>query len=184
MKKNLVIIFLLILTKIYSQSDVGYVFGVKIAPTWNGVVTYFETFYNGHSFSETTVLSKDDFVLRTCGYEYSPANPDTVNLYVKYKIEQGPVVKYTYQPVIMSYGILDSLWKLRFAVYPYQVNSPDTIGWTNNFSNPYVPTHKQKQILAQLGMDTVQYIIFGDNFFNLLRVMQDKNWVNHYKNAK
>ncbi len=151
-------------------NQVGYMFGVKIAPSWTGLVTYYETFFDGEKFSETNILDHDQFILKIAGKEYSEANPNGIDLFKKYQIPDSTII--------------DSLWKLRFAVYPYQTNSPDTLGWTQNFANPYVPTHKQKQILASLGMDTTLYTIFGNDLFHLLKLMCNPQWKNMYKNAK
>ncbi len=177
----LVILFWLI--KILSaQSSTGYVFVVKIAPSYNGVVTYYEAFFDGRRFSETEPLSKQQFVRRVVGKERSLANPDTLDLCDKYGIKNRCKVDVFGNAA--RYGILDSLWKLRYAVYPYHVESSDTLGWTGNIKNPYVPTHAQKRILAQMGMDTTFYTIFGDNLFRLLKAMEDPQWIANYKNAR
>ncbi len=176
---------------IYAQANNGYVFVVKIAPSWRGLVTYYEAFYNGRSFSETKALTKRQFVLRAAGLERSLANPQAENLWYKYGIDL-PVDRYNKAKIKNNYmvnqgfptpPVVDSLWKLRFAVYPYKTESLDTLGWTGNFKNPYVPTHAQKVILARMGMDTTFYTIFGDNLFHLLKAMQDPQWIAKYKNA-
>ncbi len=147
-----------------------YVFGVRINTTWSSAVTFFSALYNGKKLSDVTVLPKDDFIREIMGLESSPANPDTINLFKKYDIVNPTVI--------------DSLWKLRYAVYPFERHDADTLGWTNNFQNPYLPTSKQKRILYNLGMDTTFYVIYGDNFFALLKAMNNPAWIKNYKNAK
>ncbi len=171
-----------LITGILAQTDIGYVFVVKIAPSWNGVVTYYEAFYDGKRFSESTNLTKDEFALRLLGREKSLANYQEENLFTRYGIADSCRVDALGR--VVGYGIIDSLWKLRFAVYPYRIDSPDTLGWTGNRKNPYVPTSAQKRILARMGMDTVFYTIFGDNLFHLLHAMENPQWVANYKNAQ
>ncbi len=149
----------------------GYVFGVRIAPGWSSVTTFFEGYYNGYNLSDVMILNKNDLILKMFGREKSLANPDHKNLFVQYKIK--------------NIGVIDSLWKLRYAVYPFRLlNSTDTLGWSNNLQNPFIPSPKQNQILYNLGMDTNFYVILGDNFLHLLSLMCDPNWVKSYKNAK
>ncbi len=177
----IVLSFGLIITSL-GQSSTGYVFVVKIASSWDGLITFYETFYDGRRFSETVPLTKDQFCLRIRGHEKSMANPDHQDLLALYGIEDTCQIDALGR--VATHGIIDSLWKLRYAVYPYHIESPDTLGWTGNIQNPYVPTPAQKRILAQMGMDTVFYTIFGDNLFHLLKAMEDPQWVANYKNAQ
>jgi len=164
------LLFLMLSFKFFAQSDIGYVFVIKIAPSWYGLVTFYQVFYDGKGFSESEILTKTQFIRQIQGKEKSWANPNKENLLKKYGIRNP--------------GVIDSLWKLRFAVYPYKKENADTLGWTENFQNPFVPKPAQKQILAQMGMDTVFYTIFGENLFNLLKAMNDPRWIAQYKNAQ
>ena len=174
--------FFWLITLSYGQGNVGYVYVVKIAPSWNGPTTFYEAFYDGRRFSESSALTIDQFCLRIRGHEKSLANPEHQDLLKTYGISDTCQIDVLGR--VANHGIIDSLWKLRFAVYPYKRNSADTLGWTGNFQNPFVPTHAQKKILAQMGMDTVFYTIFGDNLFHLLKAMENPQWVENYKNAK
>ncbi len=175
-KAFFLIIFMAISQLSLSQIDIGrklrpgYVLGVQIDIGWYGMVSYYEAFYTGVRLINYKSLTKNVFWAKMTGQMGSPANPLDTNLFIYYQIRNPYVI--------------DSLWKLRYAVYPYKKNSPDTIGWTMNFANPFHPTHKQKQILYSLGMDTTYYIIFGENFYNLLKLMNDPHWVENYKNAR
>ncbi len=179
MKRFVVFLILFISTKSLTFSQVyqtfgtpvkKYVFGVRINTSWSSTVTFFRALENGKKLTDVTILPKDDFIREIMGLETSPANPDTINLFKKYDIVNPTVI--------------DSLWKLKYAVYPFARRDADTLGWTNNFQNPYLPTSKQKRILYNLGMDTLTYVIYGDKFFALLKAMNNPAWIKNYKNAK
>ena len=177
--KRITLFIIIVSLAVISQAQVsqfggdihqGYVLGVRIYTSWSSPVVFFEAYYDGKNLKDITVLPKNVFINKIMGRTKSPANPNNENLFAVYNIENPRVI--------------DSLWKLRYAVYPFATMSRDTLGWTGNFKNPYVPTHSQKQILYSVGMDSSFYVIFGENFFKLLQLMNDPNWVERYKNAR
>jgi hypothetical protein len=79
--------------------------------------------------------------------------------------------------------IVTQLWKLRYAIYPFKVQTKDTLGWTQNFENPYMPNEKQMLILKEYGLNDINGFIWGDNLFRLLKDMESRDWVVRYHDA-
>ncbi len=188
-----------------------YYFCVRIWPTWTGTTSYFTAYYDGRHFSNVQNLKNREFFLQIIGKEKSPANFFSENLFVKYGIYTSAMIavdnstdhfkihkqfypvgaEYCFDPYTELHGdtlisicyftYLDSLWKLRYYTYPYKKNDSDTLGWTMNKANPWIPNSEQMKLLASYGMDTVSFIIFGEGLFKLLKDMNDPQWVAKYK---
>jgi len=179
MKKIIVvIIFFSIAIISYSQNKFGdttaitptpYCFGVRVFTTNWGVGQFYLIKVNAkNEIVNIDVLGKEQFIRQAMGKEQSLANPDKINLFQKYGVNDP--------------NIVSSLWKIRYAKYPYKT-SDTTVGWTNNYENPFMPFPSQMKILKQYGFETINSYIYGDKFFKLLKDMEDPGWVRAYTEA-
>lgn len=73
---------------------------------------------------------------------------------------------------------VDSLWKLRFSDFPF-INSNEK-GWSSELNRP---SARQAEFLrTNYKVDNVDLNYFLDsNFWNILKDVQDINWINSYK---
>ncbi len=78
---------------------------------------------------------------------------------------------------------VNNLWKLRYAIYPFSTTSEDTLGWTGNRSNSYMPKPEQMEILEGYGLERINGFIYGEDFFRLLKDIRKPDWIEDYKNA-
>lgn len=146
-----------------------YCFGGRIYVTGHGIGQFYLIKVNAkNQITYVEVLPTDQFLREAMGKEQSLANPKKINLFAKYGIDDP--------------NIIYSLWKLRYAEYPYKTND-STQGWTNNFKNPFMPFPSQMKILKQYGLNNINDYIYGDNLFKLLKDMENPQWVAKYIEA-
>lgn len=177
MKKNLFAILLIFFTlNALSQKDFEdekvdiYKFGVRIIPTATGVGEYFIVKPMKDGCQIVQVLTFDSFLRQIMGKEESIANIQKKDYFQVYGIND---------PYIVA-----QLWRLRYYRYPFENFSNDTLGWTYNKANPFMPTTKQMKILSNYGLRSFSDIIFGENLFRLLKDMENIQWVENFVNAK
>lgn len=152
-----------------SDSTTEYKFAARIVPSDYGVGEYYIVYSTTNQFSVVEKLNFNSFVRQVMGEEQSQANPWNKNL-----LKQNG---------IKDYYIIAQLWRLRYAIYPFAIKSQDTLGWTKNFANPFMPNAEQMKILQGFGIKTINDFIYGDNLFMLLKDMESKDWVMNYVNA-
>ena len=76
---------------------------------------------------------------------------------------------------------LDSLWKIRFATYPFKHKTD--IGWSNKYHKP--APRQEKYLFERYGVDHIDSKFFLDtNFWRLLRDVNDPNWIKNYKSLR
>ncbi len=185
-----------------------YTFGIRLVTTPNSVGQYFLILTNGKKIERTTPISRIRFIRQAMGIEESVANPTKRNLFVKYNVYDSVKIMseviasinpkpddeklYNYKKrtrfnnriEFLAKNTTGQLWKLRYASYPYMSSASDTTGWTMNYANPYMPTKAQMQILKGYGLETINGYIYGENLFRLLKDIQNKQWVEAYKQAQ
>jgi len=172
----LIITLILNATLIFGQVNFGtkedvspYVFGVRIIPTNYGVGQFYVLTIQQGKIVRSNAISKDSFIKQALGKEKSDANPENENLFLKYEITNLKTV--------------DNLWKLRYATYPFATSTGDTLGWTANFANPYMPTEAQQEILKEFNFTQINGYLYGSNLFILMKKTEDPNWLTKYTNA-
>lgn len=185
-----------------------YFFGYRMITTSNGVGQYFEIYAPNGTIESVETITKANFLKKSQGHEHSEANLKQENFFAKYGVVDSAAImrdvlssfdqsikskdpqlyeykkrtRYNNHVDYLAKNAVSDLWKLRFAMFPY-AGSEDTIGWTMNFENTYMPRPEQMEILQGYGLQRINDYIWGDNLFRLLKDMQDPNWVEEYKLA-
>ena len=160
------------------------VFGVRIGVASNGqMVTYVGvTLTPSGNIRSQRFFSRDEFINVLSGEWPSPYNPQRKNLFEENKVFGGVIFndtfmkKYTYCPAF------DSLWKIRYADYPF-LGGPRDPGWSLGI---YSPSLKQTKYLADryhISYLDNDYVV-DTNFWQLLRDVTDSVWISEYKNLK
>ncbi len=149
----------------FAQDTPSHYFGFSLYPGPNSSMVSFGiiTIFPDNSY-KITALSQRDFYLQAMGMTYSKANPDTTDLFELYEIENIYVV--------------DSLWKLRYAEYPFENQRKTEKGWANK---DIIPSPGQFDILNQFGIRRLNDFCYGENAWKLLHVLQDPFWIRQYK---
>ncbi|GAB4284621.1 MAG: hypothetical protein Kow0068_09730 [Marinilabiliales bacterium] len=139
-------------------------FGFSLEQTmYGGMIHYGIARVHADGKEEYRYCSRHVWLLQVAGHIASEANPDTVNLFLKYDID----------PKI----VLD-LWKLRYSEFPYKSQN-QTMGWAQK---PYGPSDAQLAFLKKYGFKTITSFVYGYNAFRLLKDMMDPDWVSNYMN--
>ncbi len=169
-------------------------FGFAINPTANsGLITYaiVEADEN-NKIRGRRIISRNNWILQMRGEQYSPANPDGKDLWSEHEIGDcfwmlDPKMD-KYQALSCEAAInIDDLWRLRYNKNPeyrqdkVTTNSNIVGGWA---ANAFRPNWPQVQILQKYGIVNIGDFFFGENMFRLLKDVQDKNWVDNYREAK
>lgn len=142
-----------------------YSFCVSLMPTARlDAVTYGVHCLSSDGKATVRIISYEAFLRQFGGAEPSKANPDRIDMFEAYGINQFTI---------------KDLWKLRYATYPF--GESKALGWGGQNG---VPTEGQMRILAQYGVEFLSSAIYGDNLIRLLKDMQDSNWVGDYMSAK
>lgn len=155
------------------------VFGVRVSLGANGEITTFACFLNnGRALVKKRVVDKETFVKIVSGYWPSPYNPDRVNFFKEHNIDcevaKDPET-HQISPICVP---LDSLWKIRFSIYPYRTHTE--FGWSNK---DHMPSHAQHKYLHdRYGINHIDGDFFLDtSFWMLMTDVMDPSWVNSYK---
>ncbi len=178
MKK--IIILGLVFLSFYSKAQVittdstdltPYKFAIRIVSDGHGNQQFFIVKVN----SDNKIVGGDQvqaesFLRQAMGKEKSKANPLQENLFKKYGIKDP--------------DIIFSLWKLRYAKNPWKTDdSTNMYGWTNRSKYPMIPYNSQLKILKRYGLDNINGFIYGNKLFQLLKDMEDPDWIKTYQDA-
>ncbi|HAN77440.1 MAG TPA: hypothetical protein DCQ31_06530 [Bacteroidales bacterium] len=138
--------------------------GFNLIPTASGsVINYLLVRVDDNKISVVRNLTRENFLGQLNGTIESNANPDKVDLLKAHNITNPNMV--------------DSLWKLRYAEYPFR-SAGITKGWSGK---PGMPTPEQLQLLKEFGMTNLSDIIYGENALRLLQTMENSAWIEKYK---
>jgi hypothetical protein len=166
-----------------AQSDAPWQFAGSLSSTSFGqLFSLFLVKVEDGKVVETRPLTRLDFVHQAQGRAKSPANPDSVDFFLKYQVPScflppdSTAMGYHHSDCIM----LDELWKLRFQEYPLQGAQHMPLGWSGK---KLAPDEHQMSILNGYGMSYPKALIIGDKFFRLLHDIGDRQWIVNYRNG-
>lgn len=166
---------------LYSPYAKG-VFGVKVSIAPNSKITTFVCYlYNGRVLTHQRVVDKDTFVKFVSGFWPSIYNPDRVDLFKEHNIDCSIIEEEVTRKKVVGCVPIDSLWKIRFATYPYRTLAED--GWSNKL---HKPSPSQEQYLYnRYGVRSVDANFFLDtSFWMLMQDVTDPNWIANYKSLR
>lgn len=156
------------------------VFGVRISYSSTGSVYTLAVFiHDGRVLTKKKILSDKEFAFFASGEWPSIYNPMRQNLFDENAVYGGVYEdSITLQKIPYCFA-LDSLWKVRFRMYPFQ--GKNEYGWSQD---AYFPSLKQKKYLYdRYGVEQIDTKFFLDtSFWKLLRDVRDPQWISTYKN--
>ena len=155
------------------------VFGVKISIGPNSQITSYVCYLdNGRVLTQQRLVDRDTFIKFVSGYWPSIYNPDRVNFFREHGVENYVFNDETTNQTMVICPSLDSLWKIRFACYPFRGSGE--LGWSNKY---HKPSPGQEVYLAE--RYNVRHIdgdyFMDDNFWRLLKDVTDTLWIAGYK---
>ena len=148
----------------------SYYLGFRIIPTYTGVGQYVIVYAPYGKIEGVSTISKEEFIENALGLTKSEVNPSKKNLFDYYGIK--------------NYYIVNNIWRLRYGTYPMRTHRRDSVGWSANKENLFVPSEKQLTYLQKYGISSIYDICYGKNCFRLLRDMENQSWVNNYRTEK
>jgi len=169
-----------ICSSIQQQNLIRTVFGVKISYQANGsLVTLVAYLHNGRTLTHEKILSVRDFAFYASGEWPSIYNPNRTNFFEENNVPGGVYTDSITRTKTPYCFALDSLWKIRFRMYPFQGKVDK--GWSQE---AYFPSTNQKKYLYErYGVDQLDLKYFVDtSFWKLLRDVHDPAWIATYKN--
>jgi len=180
-KRTIVLaVIFLVCSSIQRQNLIRTVFGVKVSYQSNGsMITLVAYLHNGRTLSHQKILSLRDFSFFASGEWPSVYNPDRADFFEENNVPGGVYTDSITQEKIPYCFALDSLWKIRFRMYPFQGKNEK--GWSQEAS---VPSLSQKKYLYErYGVDQIDFkYILDTSFWKLLRDVRDPNWIATYRN--
>lgn len=151
-------------------------FGVQLVPNYTDAVTFSIVNVLDGKIVRIRHISRRELVLIATGAMRNTINPDQLNLFKEEGIE---ACDFTTDSVTghVQYRCpcIDELWKLRYDSHPH---SRKAQGWARNGG---APDAHQMELLRTFGVNRVHDVIYGKQFFALLRAMNSPAWVNSYK---
>jgi len=150
--------------------EAEYYFGFNLIENSYGAMMHLVLLKPGDNRKHKIIqLTKDGFIAQASGKQKSLANPNGIDFFKEYEIKNP--------------NVLDNVWRLRYKEYPYFSNQKIEPGWSANDSIPFIPTEAQMQILQKFGLNRMSDFIFGENAFRLLKLMEQPEWINSYKES-
>ncbi len=155
-------------------------FAIGLMPgTNNNLISFAIIKQSGGTYLGTQQLSQQQFMFFALGYWPNRANINKENLFLKNGIA-GVELTYNDFGKVNGYttGPIDSIWKLKYQSHPMSRKMPS--GWSQGHYNP---SRNQAMYLYErygvLNVNTHYFV--GENLFQLLKDVQDTNWVNAYQ---
>ncbi len=155
------------------------VFGVKISLQSDGsifhLIAYCKT---GERITNKTIITEQQFIQYATGNWPSIYNPEQINFLQQYDLNCGFIIDEYSRQQLFGCKPLDSLWKIRYANYPY--HGVMESGWAGTENGP---TEGQKSYLKErynFSNFDVDYIA-DTNLYRLLYDVMDSSWVANYK---
>tara|TARA_Y100000385_G_scaffold280419_1_gene331601 strand:- start:3571 stop:4122 length:552 start_codon:yes stop_codon:yes gene_type:complete len=155
------------------------VFGVRVSIGANSSITTFACFIdNGKGLTSKRIVDPETFIKIASGYWPTKYNPKKINYFEENGIDCGIYFDSLEMKKIPSCVPLDSLWKIRFATYPFKGNVE--MGWSNKY---HKPAPKQEMYLHdRYGINHIDGDFFLDtSFWMLLNDVMDPIWIENYK---
>lgn len=154
-------------------------FGIKISIQGNGeLLTYMVYQRNANQQIGKRFLTRDQFIKHASGYWPFPYNPKRINYFELNKIDCGCTKDSLFKIEYINCDPLDSLWKIRFAYYPFQ--GKIDLGWSQDI---FKPSTKQLRYLKEnYGIDNIDSDYFIDSsLWKLLANVQNEAWIYQYQ---
>ena len=155
------------------------VFGVRVSIGANSQInTYVCYLNNGRVLSQKRILDEASFIKIVSGYWPSIYNPKRENLFEQNNIVCGIEKDENTQLEATYCDPFDSLWKIRFATYPFKQGFES--GWSNKLHKPCLK--QEKYIYDRYGVESVDANFFLDTaFWRLMHDVTDSDWIRSYK---
>ena len=156
------------------------VFGVRVSIGANSRICTYACFLdNGRVLTKKRVVDKQTFIKIVSGEWPSIYNPKRINYFEEFHVDGCGILKDSI--TLKSVGQcspLDSLWKIRFATYPFKHNTE--LGWSNKYHKP--SPRQEKYLYDRYNVSHVDSDFFLDtNFWRLLQDVGDSSWIKNYK---
>ena len=164
---------------LYEPNEAKGFFGVRISFQANGELLSFIAYQQkGSQILNKRYLDKELFIRYASGVWPNIYNPKRINYFESYSLACGCIKDSFSRKETLFCDPLDSLWKLRFASYPFQGNMED--GWSQEL---YRPSNNQLKFLKhEYGINSIDGEYFRDtSFWKLLKDVQNENWIYAYR---
>jgi hypothetical protein len=155
------------------------VFGVRVSLGANSqLVTYVCYIHTGRTLTHKRVCDRETFIKIISGHWPSIYNQKRENLFDQNGLSCNVVKDSITFKDIPSCVPFDSLWKIRFSVYPFR--NKNDIGWSNKY---HKPSPQQERYLGdRYGITHIDGDFFLDtSFWMLLKDVTDPDWIANYK---
>lgn len=158
------------------------VFGVRVSIGSNSrLCTYVCYLYNGRVLTNKRIVDEQTFIKIVSGEWPSIYNPNRLNYFEENSVSCGMITDSIAQEKQGYCPPLDSLWKIRFATYPFKHRTD--MGWSNKYHKP--APQQEKYLYDRYDVEHVDSKFFLDtNFWRLLRDVKDTNWIKNYKSLR
>jgi hypothetical protein len=176
------IVIWLIASSVIKQNSSRPVFGVRVSIGANSQINHYVAYLdNGRVLTNKRVMDEQTFIKVVSGEWPSLYNPKRINFFEENKINQGTFVDSLTLKEVFYCEPFDSLWKIRFATYPFQ-HTID-MGWSNKYFKP--SPKQEKYLYDRYGVESVDANFFMDtSFWLLLQDVQDSSWISNYKSLE
>lgn len=155
------------------------VFGVRVSIGANSLLTTYVCYiHTGRTLTHKRVCDEASFIKIVSGHWPSIYNPNRENLFEKNGLGCNVYEDAETLETISSCVPFDSLWKIRFSVYPFR--NRNDIGWSNKY---HKPSPQQEIYLGnRYGINHIDGDFFLDtSFWLLLKDVTDSSWIANYK---
>ncbi len=150
---------------------------IQLVPTYQEPVTFSEVTVFEGEIRSIRHLTKRDFMMIASGNLSHPANPDQVNLFALYGLDDCMTrVLVKTKEIQNKCQCIDDLWKLRYQSHP--MSDGHKPGWAGYMA---APSERQLTMLKSFGIDRLHTAIYGDNVFKLLIALSTPGWVAEYQ---
>ncbi|MDX2359818.1 MAG: hypothetical protein QNK23_03355 [Crocinitomicaceae bacterium] len=155
------------------------VFGVNVAIGPNSQLTSYVCFLESNGvLTKRRNYDRDSFVKIVSGHWPSIYNPQRINYFELNNIDCAMYLDSITLKQEVGCIPLDSLWKIRFATFPFRNNSE--MGWSNLYHKPSLG--QQVYLHDRYNIHHIDGDYFLDtNFWRILQDVNDTNWIANYK---
>ena len=172
----------LISVSVIKRSTVKPVFGVRVSIGVNSQVTTFACYLdNGRVLTKKRIVDSETFVKIVSGFWPSIYNPKRENYFLSNGIDCSVGVDSITLIKTPTCLPLESLWKIRFATYPFRGSGE--LGWSTKYHKPGL--NQEVYLHERYGINHIDGDFFLDtSFWLLLNDVMDPIWVANYKSIE
>lgn len=165
-----------------AETEPRSVFGVRVSIGANSMLTTYVCYINtGRVLTHKRVCDEATFINIVSGHWPSIYNPKRENLFEKNGVNCDVFVDSTTLQKFPTCVPFDSLWKIRFSVYPFTTRSE--LGWSNKYHKP--SPSQEIYLVNRYGINHIDGDFFLDtSFWLLLKDVTDPDWIANYKSLK